>query len=82
LALGLSILLVVGLYIPAVADYLGFIPLFGPVWFYIGGSLAVWALGLWLLWRKRWLDRLLALHDPATSSADSSNTVFNQFFNQ
>jgi hypothetical protein len=42
----------------------------------------VWALGLWLLWRKHWLDRLLALHDPATSSADSSNTVFNQFFNQ
>lgn len=82
LALGLSILLVVGLYIPAVADYLGFIPLFGPVWFYIGGSLVVWALGLWLLWRKHWLDRLLALHDPATSSADSSNTVFNQFFNQ
>jgi cation-transporting ATPase E len=63
LALGLCILLVVGLYIPAVADYLGFIPLFGPAWLYIGASLFVWALGLWLLWRKRWLDRLLALHD-------------------
>ncbi|CAN5766510.1 HAD-IC family P-type ATPase [soil metagenome] len=67
LALGLSVLLIVGLYIPAVANYLGFIPLFGPIWLYIAVSLGVWGVGLWLLWRERWLDRLLGRNDqPAT----------------
>lgn len=70
LALGLSILLIVGLFIPTVANYLGFIPLYGPVWFFIGGSLLLWALGLWLLWRKRWVDRLLAVQDQPMRSAN------------
>ncbi len=39
----------------------------GTVWLYIGACLVVWMLGLWLLWRKRWLDRLLALTDQPTT---------------
>jgi cation-transporting ATPase E len=61
LAIGLMLLLVVSLYIPAVATYLGFLPPIRPVWRDILVALAVWAPGLWLLWRKRWVERLLAL---------------------
>ena len=75
LALCLGVLLLVGLYIPAVANYLGFIPLFGPVWYFIGASLLVWVLGLWLLWRQRWLDRLLRLDDqPAPALSHAAQT--------
>lgn len=63
LALGLIALLVASLYIPAVANYLGFLPPFGPTWRLILISLAVWVLGLSILWRKRWVDRLLKLAD-------------------
>lgn len=77
LALCLSILLMVGLYIPAVANYLGFIPLFGPVWYFISGSLLVWALGLWLLWRQRWLDRLLRLDDQPAGNIDGLAPTIN-----
>jgi len=61
LALGLIGLFVTGLYIPAVANYLGFLPPFGPTWRLILVGLAVWMLGLSLLWRGRWIDRMLAL---------------------
>jgi len=61
LALGLIGLFVTGLYIPAVANYLGFLPPFGPTWRMILIGLAVWMLGLSLLWRGRWIDRMLAL---------------------
>lgn len=68
LAVGLMLLLVVVLYIPAVATYLGFLPPFGPVWRDILVALAVWAPGLWLLWRKRWVERLLALDGGSTQN--------------
>jgi cation-transporting ATPase E len=61
LAVGLIGLFAAGLYVPAVATYLGFLPPFPPTWPVILAGLAVWALGLWLLWRRRWVDRLLAL---------------------
>lgn len=61
LALGLIVFFVAGLYIPAVANYLGFLPPFGPTWRMILIGLAVWVLGLSLLWRGRWIDRMLAL---------------------
>jgi cation-transporting P-type ATPase E len=60
LAIGLILLLIVSLYIPVVATYLGFLPPIRPVWRDILLALAVWAPGLWLLWRKRWVERLLA----------------------
>ena len=63
LAVGLMVLLLVFLYIPPVADYFGFMPPFAPTWWSILFSLAVWWLGLWLLWRNHWMDRLLRLDD-------------------
>lgn len=66
LAAGLMVLLVAALYIPAAATYLGFFPPFRMVWRDILVALAVWAPGLWLLWRKRWVERLLALDGEAT----------------
>lgn len=59
LSLILTALLLVGLYVPAVANYLGLIPLQGMVWRDIGVGLAFWAIGLWLLWRKGWMERFL-----------------------
>lgn len=61
LAVSFIALLVVGLYVPPVANYLGFIQPMPGVWVLISGGLVVWGLGLWLFWRKRWMDRLLAL---------------------
>jgi cation-transporting ATPase E len=61
LALGLIVLFVVGLYIPPVANYLALIQPLPGVWVLTLGSLVVWGLGLRLLWRRRWMDRLLAL---------------------
>ena len=62
LALGLMVLFMIGLYTPAVSNYLGFSPLRGPfVWRDIGIGLILWAVGLWLFWHQRWLDRLLTL---------------------
>ena len=55
------VLLLVGIYVPLVANYLGFIQPLPGLWGLIVGGLVVWGLGLWLLWRKRWMDRLLAL---------------------
>ncbi|RIK41304.1 MAG: haloacid dehalogenase [Chloroflexi bacterium] len=60
LAVGLMVLLVAALYVPAVANFLGFLPPFRPIWRDILVALMVWALGLWLIWRKRWVERLLA----------------------
>jgi hypothetical protein len=39
------------------------------LWALIVGGLVVWGLGLWLLWRKRWMDRLLALDAPSGGRA-------------
>ncbi len=61
LALGLMASLVVSLQIPSVTSYLGFAPISFGVWRTIGVALVVWLLGLWLIWRYRWVDRLLAL---------------------
>jgi len=61
LAVGLMVLLLVGIYVPLVANYLGFIQPLPGLWGLIVGGLVVWGLGLWLLWRNRWMDRLLAL---------------------
>ncbi|MCX6049843.1 MAG: HAD-IC family P-type ATPase [Chloroflexi bacterium] len=61
LVIGLIALLLVGLYIPPVSNYFGFMPPFAPTWGAILIGLLVWAVGLWLLWRKRWMDRLLAM---------------------
>jgi cation-transporting ATPase E len=61
LALALIALFVAGLYIPTVASYLGFLPPFGPTWRLLLIGLVMWMGGLALLWRKRWVDRLLAL---------------------
>lgn len=61
LALVLIVLFVISLYTPLVANYLGFVRLFRPVWRDVLVSLVVWFVGLWLLWRRRWLDRLLAV---------------------
>jgi cation-transporting ATPase E len=63
LALGLMVLLVVALYIPPLASYLGFIQPMPGIWMLVFGGVLVWALGLWLCWRKRCMDRLLALDD-------------------
>ncbi len=59
LSLILTVLLLVGLYVPAVANYLGLIPLQGLVWRDIGVGLVLWSCGLWLLWRKGWMERFL-----------------------
>jgi cation-transporting ATPase E len=59
LALGLIVLLVAGSNVPAVAQYWGFIPLPPLIWRDITVAMAVWIVGLWLLWRGRWVDRLL-----------------------
>jgi cation-transporting ATPase E len=61
LAIGLMLLLLVGVFVPPVASYLGFIQPLPGIWGLITGGLVVWGLGLWLLWRKRWMDRLLGL---------------------
>ncbi len=61
LSLILTALLLVGLYVPAVANYLGLIPLQGMVWRDIGVGLGFWAIGLWLLWRKGWMERFLQI---------------------
>jgi cation-transporting ATPase E len=76
LAVGLMVLLVVALYTPAVATLLGFLPPLWPVWRLILAALVVWVLGLWLLWRKRWLEQLLAL-DAETTLNSTSNHALN-----
>jgi cation-transporting ATPase E len=63
LALGLMGLLIVSLNIPSVTSYLGFAPISWGVWRTIGVALVAWLLGLWLLWRYRWVDRLLAMRN-------------------
>jgi cation-transporting ATPase E len=62
LASGLTGLFVVGLHIPAVRNSFGFAPLVWLMWRDVLVGLAVWIGGLWLLWRSRWVDRLLAIH--------------------
>jgi cation-transporting ATPase E len=61
LALGLIALLVAGLYIPPLAGYLSFVQPMPGVWLLVLGGLLLWASGLWLFCRRRWMDRLLAL---------------------
>jgi cation-transporting ATPase E len=61
LALGLIGLFVAALYFPPLASYLGFIQPLPGVWLLVLAGLLVWAVGLWLLWRRHWVDRLLAL---------------------
>jgi cation-transporting P-type ATPase E len=61
LAFALSAIFLGGLYTPAIANYLGLIPLHGLVWRDIGVGLVIWGLGLWLLWRNRWMDRFLRI---------------------
>ncbi len=61
LVIGLIVLLLVGLYIPPISNYFGLMPPFLPTWGAILLGLLVWAAGLWLFWRKRWMDRLLAM---------------------
>lgn len=60
LALGLSVLFIVGLYTPAVANYLGFLPPFVPTWRLLLGGVLVWVVGLRLFWRYRWMERLVS----------------------
>ncbi len=55
----LTVIVLVSLYIPAVANYLGLIPLEGKVWRDIIVALVLWGSGLWLLWRNHWMDRFL-----------------------
>jgi cation-transporting ATPase E len=61
LALVLTTLFLVGLNLPVVASYLGMIPLRGLAWRDIVVGMVVWVLGLWLLWRNRWMDRFLRI---------------------
>lgn len=61
LALGLLALFVTGLFVPPVAGYLSFIQPMAGVWRLILGGLLLWGLGLWLFWRGRWMDHLLAM---------------------
>lgn len=61
LALGMIGLLGVGLFMPAVTGYLGFIQPMPGVWLLVSGGLLLWGLGLSLFWRKRWMDRLLGM---------------------
>ncbi len=63
LAFSLIVLLVVGLNVSPVAGYLGFIQPMPGVWLLVLGGLLLWGSGLSLFWRRRWLDRLLAVDD-------------------
>ena len=55
-----SAVLVTAFCVPAVADYLGFIPPGPPLWGIIGGGLVLWTIGLALFWRMRWMNQLLS----------------------
>ncbi|MEI7926805.1 MAG: HAD-IC family P-type ATPase, partial [Chloroflexota bacterium] len=60
MAAGLAAVLVTAFCVPAVADYLGFIPPGLPLWGIIGSGLALWTAGLALFWRTGSMDRLLS----------------------
>ena len=60
MAAGLAAVLVTAFSVPAVADYLGFIPPGLRLWGIMGGGLVLWAAGLALFWRKRWMNQLLS----------------------
>lgn len=61
LAIMLIVLFISALYIPAVVRYLGFLPPIFVSWVQLLIGLLVWMVGLSLLWRKRWVDKLLGM---------------------
>ncbi len=63
LALGMIGLLVAGLFIPSITESLGFIQPMRGVWVLVFGGLLFWGLGLSIFWRRRWMERLLAVDD-------------------